>query len=121
MKSGGYTIWGWDPQTAKFRPGEAETALRIERERGVTLTRAPADSHADWIDGAGRSYDAVGNFPPQFFDRQWPQFSYQMERHLGKADFVPVDVSQFTPAQIARIEAFIAERGLGPRVFILGR
>jgi uncharacterized protein YukE len=112
---------GMDPATGKFRPGEAETALRIERERGVTLTRAPAGSRADWVDEAGRSYDAVGNFPPQFFDQQWPQFKYQIERHLGKADFVPVDVSRFTPAQIARVETFIAERGLGPRVFLLGR
>ncbi|MGW4942472.1 WXG100 family type VII secretion target [Actinoplanes sp. NPDC004185] len=63
----------------------------------------------------------VHDFPPQFFDQQWPQFSYQMERHLDKADYVPVDVSRFTPDQIARVESFIAERGLGPRVFILGR
>jgi hypothetical protein len=33
---------GMDPATGKFRPAEAETALRIERERGVTLTRAPS-------------------------------------------------------------------------------
>jgi hypothetical protein len=112
---------GMDPATGKFRPAEAETAVRIEQERGVTLTRAPTGSRADWVDGSGRSYDAVGNFPPQFFDQQWPQFSYQMERHLDKADFVPVDVARFTPDQIARIESFIAERGLGPRVFILGR
>lgn len=112
---------GMDPATGKFRPAEAETAVRIERERGVTLTRAPAGSRADWIDESGRSYDAVGNFPPQFFDQQWPQFSYQIERHLGKADYVPVDVSRFTPEQVARIEIFIAERGLGPRVFLLGR
>ncbi len=110
-----------DPATGRFRPAEAETAVRIERERGVTLTRAPAGSRADWIDESGRSYDAVGSLPSQFFDQQWPQFSYQMERHLGKADYVPVDVSRFTPEQIARVDSFIAERGLGPRVFILGR
>jgi hypothetical protein len=112
---------GMDPQTGKFRPAEAETAVRIEQERGVILTRAPSGSRADWIDEAGRSYDAVGNFPPQYFDQQWPQFSYQIERHLEKAEFVPVDVSRFTPEQVARIENFIAERGLGPRVFTLGR
>jgi hypothetical protein len=112
---------GMDPATGKFRPTEADTAVRIERERGVTLTRAPAGSRADWIDESGRSYDAVGNFPPQFFDQQWPQFSFQIERHLEKADYVPVDVSRFTPEQITRIENFIVERGLGPRVFILGR
>jgi uncharacterized protein YukE len=112
---------GMDPAQSKFRPGEAETALRIEQERGVTLTRAPQGSAADWLDEAGRTYDAVGNFPPQFFDRQWPQLAFQIERHLDKADFVPVDVSTFTPQQVAKVEQLIAAKGLGPRVFILGR
>lgn len=112
---------GMDPHVGKFKPHEAQTAQRIEEERGVTLIRAPADSSADWIDEAGRTYDAVGPFPPQYFDRQWPQFTFQVERHLDKADLVPVDVSSFTPAQVAKIEEFIIERNLGPRVFILGR
>jgi hypothetical protein len=58
-----------DPATKRFRPAEAETAIRIELERGVTLTRAPEGHSCDWLDEAGKSYDAVGNFPPQFFDR----------------------------------------------------
>jgi uncharacterized protein YukE len=60
---------GMDPATKRFRPAEAETAIRIELERGVTLTRAPEGHSCDWLDEAGKSYDAVGNFPPQFFDR----------------------------------------------------
>ncbi|MEU8110847.1 WXG100 family type VII secretion target [Micromonospora sp. NPDC048947] len=112
---------GMDPATGKFRPGEAETAVRLEQEVGVRLQRAPADSSADWVDGAGRTYDAVGNFPAQFFDRQWPQLQYQIERHLDKADLVPVDVAQFNPEQVARIEQFITDRSLGPRVFIVGK
>ncbi|MEU9510203.1 WXG100 family type VII secretion target [Micromonospora sp. NPDC048170] len=112
---------GMDPATGRFRPGEAATAVRLEQELGVRLTRAPANSSADWVDDAGRTYDAVGNFSNQFFDRQWPQLQYQIERHLDKADLVPVDVSQFTVEQVARIEQFIAARGLGPRVFIVGK
>ncbi|MFF5057042.1 hypothetical protein ACFY1S_28030 [Micromonospora sp. NPDC000663] len=42
-------------------------------------------------------------------------------RHLEKADLVPVDVSTFTPAQVAQLEQFITDRGLGPRVFIVGK
>ncbi|WP_435205684.1 WXG100 family type VII secretion target [Micromonospora sp. bgisy143] len=112
---------GMDPATGKFRPTEAETAVRLEQEMGVILHRAPPASSADWVDESGRTYDAVGNFPPQFFDRQWPQLQYQIERHLHKADLVPVDVSQFVPEQVARIEQFIADRNLGPRVFIVGK
>ena len=112
---------GLDPATKKFRPAEVETAMRIEHERRVTLTRAPAEHPADWLDEREMSYDAVGNFPPEFFERQWPRFSEQVERHLLKADFVPVDVAKFSPEQIARIEQFIAARDLAPRVFIVGR
>jgi hypothetical protein len=112
---------GMDPATGRFRPAEAETAVRVEQEAGVTLTRAPAGSSADWVDGAGRTYDAVGNFPGRFFERQWPQLQYQIERHLTKADLVPVDVSQFSAEQVARVEKFVMDRNLGPRVFIVGR
>ncbi|MFF0318786.1 WXG100 family type VII secretion target [Micromonospora sp. NPDC005252] len=112
---------GMDPATGRFRPGEAETAVRLEQEMSVILHRAPPASSADWVDEAGRTYDAVGNFPAQFFDRQWPQLQYQIERHLDKADLVPVDVSQFVPEQVARIEQFITDRNLGPRVFIVGK
>ncbi len=111
---------GMDPATGRFRPGEAETALRLEAVLGVRLTRAPAESSADWVDEAGHTYDAVGNFPGHFFDRQWPQLQYQIERHLDKADFVPVDVSRFSAEQISQVERFIADRGLAPRVFIVG-
>jgi uncharacterized protein YukE len=112
---------GMDPATGKFRPAETETAVRIEDQLDVTLERAPAGSSADWVDGTGRTYDAVGNFPTQFFDRQWPQLQYQIERHLGKADLVPVDVSKFSPDQVAKIVQFIADKDLGPRVFIVGQ
>jgi hypothetical protein len=110
-----------DPATKRFRPAEAETAIRIELERGVTLTRAPEGHSCDWLDEAGKSYDAVGNFPPQFFDQQWARFSEQIELHLYKADYVPVDVSKFSPEQVRRIEQFVSEKGLAPRVFIVGQ
>ena len=87
----------------------------------MALTRAPEESSADWLDEAGNSDDAVGNFPARFFDAQWPQLAFQIERHLSQAGFVPVDVSAFSPEQVARIELLIAERGLGPRVFLWGR
>jgi uncharacterized protein YukE len=112
---------GMDPATGKFRPAEAETAVRIENQLAVRLERAPAGSPADWVDHTGRTYDAVGNFPTQFFDRQWSRLQYQIERHLRKADLVPVDVSKFSPDQVAKIVQFIADKDLGPRVFIVGQ
>lgn len=109
---------GMDPATGKFRPGEAETGLRIESERGVQLSRSPAAKGPDWVGSDGKTYDAVGNFPSQYFDQQWPNLQSRITEHLGKADYVPVDVSTFTPSQIAQVKAFIQQ--YGDRVFLVG-
>lgn len=111
---------GFDPAVGRYRPGEAATAVRIEFELGVVLTRALPGSPADWTDATGRSYDAVGPFPARYFTQQWKQFRYQMRRHLTKADLVPVDVSQFTPDQISCVKRDIVDNDLGPRIFLVG-
>ena len=115
-------IWalGLDAATGRFRPNEAETAVRIETILGVRLIRAPKWSRADWFDEHGTSYDAVGPFAAGRFEQQWRRFSEQILLHLRKADLVPVDVSLFTGPQVDTIESFIAGRRLGPRVFTLG-
>ena len=116
-------IWalGMDHATGRFRPNEAETAVRIEIALGVRLTRAPRWSRADWFDERGISYDAVGPFAAGRFDQQWRRFSQQIVLHLHKAELVPVDVTLFTTAQVEVVAGFIADRRLAPRVFILGR
>jgi hypothetical protein len=111
---------GMDTATGRYRHNEAETAIRIEAALGVRLTRAPRWSRADWFDQHGISYDAVGPFSAFRFEQQWRRFSQQILLHLNKAQFVPVDVSLFTPTQIEVIELFIATRRLAPRVFTLG-
>jgi hypothetical protein len=112
---------GMDTATGRFRPNEAETAVRIETALGVRLRRAPRWSRADWFDETGTSYDAVGPFAAGRFDQQWRRFSEQILLHLHKAELVPVDVSLFTPRQIEMIELFIDTLRLAPRVFTLGR
>jgi hypothetical protein len=88
------------------------------RERGVRLWRVPPKTKGDWIDEEGRTYDAVGPLPREFFDQQWKNFTKQIPRHLRKADLVPVDVSTLSAGQIQRVRAFIAP--LGSRIFIVG-
>ncbi|GLY33110.1 hypothetical protein [Kineosporia sp. NBRC 101731] len=110
---------GLDPQIKKFRNGEYRTAIRVMEERDVRLVRAGRDDSWDWVDVDGRTYDAVGGFPGQYLDGQWDHFCGQIRRHLGKAELVPVDVSQFRADQIERVQRFIAP--LGPRVFMVGR
>lgn len=112
---------GHDPATGRFRPAEAETAIRVEETKGVELARS-ADPRVDWRDAnSGETYDAVGNFPAKHFDKQWPNLQTKITDHLDKADYVPVDVSQFTPEQIQKVREFIDDNGLGPRAFLVGQ
>jgi hypothetical protein len=111
---------GVDPAVARYRPNEAQTAALVEVQLGVTLCRAAPGEPADWVDQRGRTYDAVGPFPARYFARQWTQLRYQMTRHLEKADLVPVDVSEFTADQTARVKQHISDNNLGPRIFLVG-
>jgi hypothetical protein len=108
---------GIDPAVGKFRQSEYDTACRIQSERNVQLTRSDRPN-VDWIDQNGKTWDAVGNYKSEHFNKQWPNLQYRIVQHMEKADFVPVDVSQFTPEQIDQVRKFIAP--LGPRVFLVG-
>jgi uncharacterized protein YukE len=110
---------GMDPATGTFRQAEAETAERIEEALGIELKRS-TDPKVDWVDDSGKTYDAVGNFDGKHFDRQWPNLQSRIVDHLAKADVVPVDVSKFTPEQIAKVQRYIDDNGLGPRAFLVG-
>jgi hypothetical protein len=109
---------GADPGIGgRFRPEEAETGLRVEAQRGITLQRSPHEG-ADWIDPAsGKSYDAVGNFDGRYLNLS--KFLDEVVAHSRKADCVPVDVSQFSAEQRSDVRRFVD--GLGkPNVFIVG-
>ena len=110
-----YGVWVRTRQASSAR--EAESARLLEEHHGIQLDRS-ADPKVDWVDQAGTTYDAVGPFDGKHLQYQWDNFTRQIERHLEKADFVPVNVSQFTPEQIARMREFTAP--LGSRVFIIG-
>jgi hypothetical protein len=107
-----------DPATGAFRQGEYDTAIRIQQERDVVLQRS-ADPVVDWVDTQGNTYDAVGNFSSKYFDQQWPNLQARILDHIAKADFVPVDVSGFTEAQVAQVQQFIGP--LKPSVFMVGQ
>ena len=110
---------GLDPGQRKHLPSEEETAVRIEQELGIELTRSE-DSAIDWVGSDGYTYDAVGNFDARFFDRQWSNLQRQILDHVRKADRVPVDVSRFTPEQKELVRDFLRDHQLGPRAFLLG-
>lgn len=112
---------GEDPATKGFRQQETETASRIEREKGVRLERS-RDPAVDWVDADGKTWDAVGPFESQYFDEQWPNLQTRILDHLAKADYVPIDVTRFTPEQVEVVRRFIQTLGpeSSPRVFLIG-
>lgn len=111
---------GYDPDAKLWRPVEYRTAIRIMEERGVHLERAADGQRYDWIDSDGTTYDAVGGHDGAFLQttRQWNDFLRQIDLHLDKAELIPVDVSRFTPEQIARIRAYVEP--LDNRYFFVG-
>ncbi|MDP7703986.1 hypothetical protein [Mycobacterium sp. TY815] len=110
---------GTDPGIGgRFRPGEAETGLRVEAERGIQLVRSPHEG-VDWIDPTtGKTYDAMGNFDQRHLKMNI--FLPEIERHAAKSDYVPVDVSQFSAEQRSIIRRFIVELR-NPKGFHSGR
>jgi hypothetical protein len=102
----------------RFIREERLTALRVESERGVMLSRSTGVAE-DWVDQYGRTYDAGGStLPAEFFDQQRPNLQEEIRLHLQMAQSVPVDVAKLVPAQIAKVRDFIA--AVGPRVFTVG-
>jgi uncharacterized protein YukE len=110
---------GEDPaHGGAFKPTEYQTALRVELDRDVVLTRSPV-AEVDWRTDDGTTYDAVGNFPGKYLASQWDSFKDAIADHVAKVDYVPVDVSQFSREQIEMIEQFIKQ--YGSRVFLVGQ
>jgi uncharacterized protein YukE len=110
---------GEDPaHGGEFSESEYQTALRVELERGVVLIRSQHPG-LDWETADGTTYDGVGNFKGQYLSSQWGNFTRVIEEHAAYADYVPVDVSQFSPEQIDMVEQFIKQ--FGSRVFLVGQ
>jgi hypothetical protein len=101
---------GVDPATQRYRPLEARAALRLEHRVGL-LRRDPTGA-CDWIDGQGRTYDAVGPVPAGRL--HVPAFLRQITKHLLKQglDTVVIDLIGFTAAE--RRAVFTHLRGLRP-------
>jgi uncharacterized protein YukE len=110
---------GEDPaHGGEFSESEYQTALRVELDQGIVLQRSQ-DPQVDWETSDGTTYDAVGNFPGRYLSSQWTNFMNAIASHVAKADYVPVDVSQFSPEQIEMVEQYIKQ--YGSQVFLVGR
>jgi hypothetical protein len=105
---------------------ELGTAIRLEREFGLTVTRAPGGVGEDFLDALGRSWDAIGSgYTDLAFgkDGQGAGFLRALDNKLqnNAAHRVVVDLLGLSSTNRAVIEDYI--RSLPPalqgRIFIL--
>ena len=108
---------GTDPKSRQFRQAEADAARRLEARVGP-LKRDPSGA-GEWIDEAGRVYDAVGPVPNAHF--RLDQVTRSIDRHLLKqgVDIVVVDVTGLSTSNAARIKSFVNGLDAGSRARII--
>ena len=91
---------GLDPATNQYRPAEAETALRLEKAKGINLERFKPEpgQKGDWTDPAtGHVYDGCSPPVSKHFDAQITNGNFEraLKDHVEHAtvDFVVIDTS----------------------------
>jgi hypothetical protein len=86
---------------------ELATGQRLEAQLGKSLKESPHVG-AEFVDDLGRSYDALGTpKASQFWNEK--QFLNSIDGHLLKSNnFTVIDLTGFTPAQIAAVNKHLA-------------
>jgi DNA-binding transcriptional MerR regulator len=93
------------PDATRLSPAEQATAARLKAHPDFADRTFSESEHkgAEYVDDLGRSYDAVGD--PQA-SRYWNEglFLRSIDQHLLKSNhFTVVDMTGFTPEQIAAV------------------
>src|SRR6185295_10575866 len=90
-----------------LRPPEVETGKRLSRKLGVPLAESPHDG-ADFVDPSGKSYGAMGvPNASQYWNQK--NFLGSIDKHfLKSADYVVIDLTGFTPEQIAIVRQHLS-------------
>lgn len=105
-KKGGAPKSGLGSAT-RLTPEELVTGQRLESQLGKTLRESPHIG-AEYVDDLGRSYDALGTPNASKFWNQ-KEFLASIDGHLLKSnDFTVIDLTGFTPAQIAAVNSHLA-------------
>lgn len=108
---------GNDPATRRYRANEEATALRVEAQLGITLTRFQPTARqpkGDWIDhSSGLVYDGCSPAPSAHFSRpqSWQSYQRSLTEHLASpsVDRVVVDVTGLglIPEQISVLVTYL--------------
>jgi hypothetical protein len=94
------------PNATRLSPAEQATAARLQAQTGLRLRESPHRG-AEYIDDLGRTYDALGDpRASQFWDER--RFLNSIDHHLLKSnDFTVIDLTGFTPSQIAAVRNYV--------------
>ncbi len=86
---------------------EVATGRRLEAQLGTSL-RESSHVGAEYVDDLGRTYDALGKpIASNFWNET--EFLASIDSHLLKSNnFTVIDLTGFTPAQIAAVESHLA-------------
>lgn len=107
---------GNDPAIGRFRPGERDSALRVEQARGVRLSRYTPPSpglKGDWVDTTGKVYDGCSPAPSSYFEAQINNYEASLRSHLNNpnVDYVVIDITGLAllPNQLQALEVAITK------------
>jgi RHS repeat-associated protein len=86
---------------------ELETGRRLEAVLGKPLQESPHEG-AEYVDSSGRTYDQIGH-PGASLHWNSKRFLRSIDSHLLKSnDFTVIDMTWFTPTQIAEVEQYLS-------------
>src|SRR5438270_7614250 len=97
-------------EPGRLREAEQATADRLKQVPGLWERDfwTSTDEAADYIDDAGRSFDALG-VPKASEYWNEPQFLDSIRDHLLKSnDFTVIDLTGFTPEQLEAVSRYLA-------------
>ena len=97
---------GLDPAKGKFNAVEAAVATRLEIQLNTRLSREMTGNF-DWVNKAGRTFDAVGPAPSKYFN--YESFTNSINAHLLKQglDTVVVDMTGMANTQKSLVGNYI--------------
>jgi len=91
----------------RLSPDELATGQRLEQLLGKSLKESPHVG-AEYVDDLGRTYDALGTpAASQYWNAK--KFFKSIDGHLLKSnDFTVIDLTGFTPTQIAEVKNYLS-------------
>ncbi|WP_280715326.1 hypothetical protein [Kitasatospora sp. MAP5-34] len=126
---------GWDSTKVKFLADEAQTAILFEKQAGTDLIRyeppAPVPGQStppspDWVDAAGKTYDAMGrNLTADLFKQMWAKTGKSglmatITKHVAKCDVTVFDVTNIGADNIATLRTYLTDNNLLSKVVLVG-